>query len=232
MRHIDLRLIAKGFVLLLLSAFLCNCAFVSLKNWFEFSGTVLYKDIEKPVPNAMIAAVWRGENHDLEGNPEQCYHVKTAKTGNDGAFQIPGWREYFDYGHLRKKSVSIIVYKPGFWSEEILHPTPNLQQGKYFIETASDDNHQTTPSNRLKYLLKMVGFTGCELMPEDRVTLTPLYAAILAEAKSIAESPAELQLVASLKTWTAFVTPEEKAEQARQAKQFKPGAQPKQAKAK
>ena len=215
MRILTIRFSRAGMAVLLLSLLSSGCAFVSLKNWFEQSGTVLYKDIEKPVPNAMIAAVWRGENAEQEGNPTICYHVKTAKTGNDGYFLIPGWREYFKFSHLREKDVFIIVYKPGFWSETILQSAPTVSKNTYYIEPVSDDNRQTSTKNRLKYLQKLVGLTGCNVESADRSKLMPLYDSILAEAKKIAETPMEKKIVESLTTWTQFVSPEQKAKQAK-----------------
>jgi len=185
-----------------------GCAFFSLKNWFDAAGDVKYRDIDKGAPNVHVAAVWRGQNTDKE-NTFECYHVYATKTDNQGKFHIEGWREYFGYGHLAEKKMSIIVYKPGFWDKDLLRDAPTEKEHSYYIESADDKNGQTNGSERLKFLQKLVGLTSCDVKNPNRSQLKPMFDDILAEAEPLAKSPIDKKILASIKTWTEFVSPDQ-----------------------
>ncbi|MFV2057118.1 MAG: hypothetical protein ACC707_11670 [Thiohalomonadales bacterium] len=196
------------FTLLILLIVLTStgCAFVSLKNWFEANGQVIYLDNTQPVPNALIAAVWRGKNMDTENGDPICYHVETTRTDNDGAFKIPAWKEYFEYGNISEKKLFVVIYKPGFWTQQTLLLAPSDSQvRKYRIESISDQNRQTVSKYRLRYLQKIVGLTSCNITGANRPKLQELYTAILAEAEDIAQTPKDKKIVESLRNWTSFV---------------------------
>jgi len=192
---------------------LSGCAFFSLKNWFDGEGEVRYRDINKGAPHVHVLAVWRGQNTEKE-NTFECYHVYATQTDTDGKFFIKGWREYFSYSHLNEKKMSLIIYKPGFWSEELLRHAPTERDNKYYIEGADDKNGQTNSSKRLKYLQKMVGLASCDVHSPTRSQLRPMFEDILSEAEPLAKSPLDKKILASIKTWTLFVSPQPKKKKA------------------
>lgn len=185
-----------------------GCAFFSLKNWFDAEGEVKYRDINKGAPNVHVAAIWRGQNTEKE-NTFECYHVYATKTDNDGQFFIQGWREYFGYSNLIEKKMSLIIYKPGFWDKELLRKAPTEREHTYFIEGVDEKNGQTRNSERLKYLQKLVGLTSCDVHNPNRSQLKAMFEDILAEAKPLAQSPLDKKILASIETWTLFVSPDE-----------------------
>jgi len=191
-------------VLVTLSTLLSGCAFFSLKNWFSTEGEVKYRDINKGAPNVHVAAVWRGQNTNKD-NAFECYHVYATKTDVDGHFVIEGWREYFDYGYLQEKKMSLIVYKPGFWDKDILREPPTEKEHTYFLESVDDKNGQSNGSERLKFLQKLVGLTSCDPTNPNRNQLKPMFDDILAEAEPLANSPLDKKILASIQTWTKFV---------------------------
>jgi hypothetical protein len=183
-----------------------GCALVSLKNWFEQDGKILYEDNGQPVPNAIVAAVWRGKNSDAEDAGTICYHVETTRSDNDGKFRIPGWREYFEFSKITDKEVSFVIYKPGFWSPEALLKVPaGTKPGVYKLQSLSKENRQTNSKFRLKYLQKLVGLTSCNITSVDRPKLEDLYAGILSEAEDVASTAIDKKIVKSLRNWTSFV---------------------------
>lgn len=220
MRRIRLNLRAVLAICLLTNV--SGCAFFSLKNWFDAEGTVKYRDINKPTPNVHIAAVWRGMNTENE-NAFECYHVYATKTDNEGKFTVRGWREYFTYGHLKEKKMSIIMYKPGFWDKELLHElSRNKDTTTFYIEAASDKNRQTYPTERLKFLQKLVGLTSCDIKNPSRSQLKPMFDDILDEAEGLAKTDIDKKILASIKTWTNFVSGiQEKKSEPQQAKKQK-----------
>lgn len=198
---------------LVTSITLSGCAFFSLKNWFDAQGEVKYRDIDKGAPHVHVLAVWRGQNTEKE-NTFECYHVYATQTDNEGKFFIKGWREYFGFSHLNEKTMSLIIYKPGFWDPELLRRAPTERQFTYYIEGADDKNGQTNNSKRLKYLQKMVGLASCDVNSPNRSQLRPMFEDILSEAEPLAKSPLDKKILGSIKTWTLFVSPQPKKKKA------------------
>ena len=115
---------------------------------------------------------------------------------------------------LFTKSSSLIVYKAGYWSESVVQDWPvqlkkdwTLQKDiKFYLDPISEKNQQTDSKNRLKYLQKTIGLTGCTLDPLGKKRMSMLYTAVLKEAKNVAITDMDHKIVQSIDNWTSFVS--------------------------
>ncbi len=135
-----------------------------------------------------------------------CYHVESAKSDEKGQFSINSWHEQNSYQHIIDKSTAVIVYKLGFWRKNVAQTIPTESPMQLYMETNSNRNQQISPSHRLRYLQKTIGSTACHLDDKDRKNLRELYKSVLNEAKSIAVSVEDKNIVRSIKSWTTFAT--------------------------
>jgi len=193
-------------ILLFMLISLLSCASTLNQTWNPLDGKVTYADNDTPIDNAVIVAIWKGQMKD-KGEPVRvCYHVETTTSNNKGQFSINSWREQNNYKHIYDKSTAIIVYKPGYWRKDITETIPTKSPIKLYLEKNSSRNQQTLSKHRMRYLQKTVASTTCHLDDSDRKKLLSLYQSVLTEAKTVAESEQDKNIVRSLKSWTTFAS--------------------------
>ena len=185
---------------------LFSCASTTNQIWKSLEGKVLNATDGKPIDNALVFAIWKGQMLDKGETLRVCYHVESAISDNKRLFSLQSWQEQNNYTHITEKSTAMIVYKPGYWREVVSTAIPTKNPIKLYVEINSNRNQQIIPEYRLKYLQKIVGSTACHLDDSDRKKLSVLYGSVLKEAKTVAETEDDEIIVQSIKSWTRFAS--------------------------
>lgn len=156
------------------------------------SGKVIDASTNKPVEGVIVVARWIGHLATWAHGSTNCYHVESTTTDGNGEFHIPKWKKDYTEDWQRNVSpryVDVTVYKPGY------------QQTLGDAERQSDKNviyylepFKGAREERLKYLLAMSG--NC--FSEEFEQLTPLIKALYQEAKHLAITGADSEIVNSL----------------------------------
>jgi len=193
-------------ILILMIMLLFSCASSPKQTWKPLEGKVLNTKNGNPIDNALVFAIWKGQMLDKGETLRVCYHVESAKANDKGLFSLQSWQEQNNYTHITNKSTAMIVYKPGYWREEIATSIPKKNPIKLYLEKNANTNQQINPEHRLRYLQKTVGSTACHLDDADRKKLSELYQAVLNEAKNVAQSEEDDLIVRSIKSWTSFAS--------------------------
>jgi len=188
---------------------IAGCAVLGGKKWSEVNGRILEETEDEPIADAIIVALWKGQQTHNNGNREidesVCYHVETAVSDNKGGFAISPWREPGKYGPLKNKTIHLVAFKSGYRTSEL---TATIYTGKRYVYYLADINYtdsEEARKKRLKHLQLLIGKTSCDLKGNSKTNLRPLYEAIVADAKSIAITNEDDAVVKRLQTWESFV---------------------------
>ena len=124
---------------------LLSCASTPKQTWKSLEGKVLHAENGKPIDNALVFAVWKGHMLDKGETLRVCYHVESAKSNEKGVFSLQSWQEQNNYTHITDKSTAMIVYKPGYWRQEVASNIPTKNPSKLYLEKISNKNQQMIP---------------------------------------------------------------------------------------
>ncbi|WP_455203579.1 hypothetical protein [Kaarinaea lacus] len=185
--------------------FVAACSSMSAKNWNQQRGQVVNSDSQQPVWGANIVAVWKGSVKQNGDKHSVCYNIIVENSDTQGHFTIPPFAETDDVRKIQDKTMKLVIYKPGFWSESINQVLDAKQQNKVYLEPVSDENRQTNGKQRLKYLQQVIGATGCNIQNDAKIKLHKMYNQIMAEAEQAAQTKEDWKKVKSMKNWTEFV---------------------------
>jgi hypothetical protein len=212
LRSIKGRLILIGVLMLCLFLVACPRSNLNSKakskphHWEKQRGTVVLSSTNRPVSFTTVLAIWKGKYEKKSGGTQPiCYHIEVAKTDKEGKFTISSWNQDYDTSYIQNKSASLILYKPGYWAEQLEHQQPSDGNNIYHIEQISRANKQRSSKHRLNYLQRLVSKTSCDLRGDGRYKLRQVYFDILKEASQVAKTQNDKKKLASLKVWTSFV---------------------------
>ena len=142
-------------------------------------GRVLEEGTDKPIPGAIVIVRWIGRTTSgsmfVEAR-DVCYHVETAETDENGGYQIKAWsqEQHKDYT-VTFDQMAVDAYKPGYGFSSAV---PRNDEDMYL------DPFKGTGPERLIYLKRMFGATGCDAQNESRKNMLPFLNALYAEAKA------------------------------------------------
>jgi hypothetical protein len=142
------------------------------------SGKVLEEKTDKPIPGAIVVVRWIGRTTSGSMYVEAhnvCYHVETATTDEQGGYQTKAWSQaqHKDYT-VKFHNMQVDAYKQDY----------GLSQAA----TRNDEDVYLAPfkgtsGERLAYLKRIYGATGCGAQNESEKNMLPLLKALYDEAK-------------------------------------------------
>jgi len=174
--------------LLLAVPLLASCAL----SGGAIKGKLLEQGTNKPIPGGIVLVRWYG--HVSSGSifveaRTLCYHVETSTTDEQGRYQTKAWRQpqkkdytvKFDY-------IGVQGFKRGY---QLPYGKPQVEGKTYLVP------FNGTRKERLENL-KLQARAGCEGPKDNLKKLIPLYRALYEEAKSIAITTDDKEIVKSL----------------------------------
>lgn len=197
------------FFLTLLSLFIGACSVLGTK-YPEMRGRVLHEIHDKPIPDTMVVALWKGTEGSGDNKKTVCYHVEYTQADDKGFFSFPEWRESSSYDHLKDTKIYVYAFHKHYRTSELTKQVITEKNYNYYLAKPREiEDENKAREDRLRYLQQFVGDTTCDLEGESRTNLKPMYAAIVEEAEQIAVTDKDRQMALRLKSWLAFVTPPE-----------------------
>lgn len=197
--------VRKFSIILITSFMLWSCTTLDTKNWDTHQGQVIDAKTKNSLEQVNVIAVWKGLYTKNGVTTTTCYHAEILDTDNNGNFQVPAWQESTDFAAVYDKSLSVVLYKVGYWSKNTSHALNQNSPTVIYMEPVSTNNRQNRSKYRLKYLQKIVSLTSCELWGEGKNKLLAVFQQIVAEAESVAKTSKDDKVVESIKKWTQFV---------------------------
>jgi len=197
--------IGSFLLIILVFAAISGCAALGGKKWPEVNGRILEEAQDTPITDAIIVALWKGQQKRDNKEESLCYHVESTVSDSKGGFAISTWREPGKFSTVQGKTVHLLAFKQGYRTSEL---TTTIYTGKRYVYYLADidyDNSAEARQKRLKHLQLLIGKTSCDLKGDSKENLQQLYAAIVAEAKSIAITGEDDAVVERLQTWESFV---------------------------
>jgi len=164
------------------------------------SGRVLEEGTGKPLTGAIVVVRWIG--HTTSGSiyveaRDVCYHVETATTDERGAYQTKAWsqEQHKDYT-VKFDHMLVDTYQRDYGFPQ----TPSQKDGIVYLAP-----FKGAGGERLKYLERMLDATRCGSQNDTERNLHALYYTMYEEAKSIAVSKEDAEIVDTLRYWASFV---------------------------
>ncbi len=161
-------------------------------------GTVLEEGTNKPVPEAIVIARWSGHLATFAHGKTVCYHVLSTTTDENGTYRFPAWKKKITEDwqkNVDPETVVITAHKPGY--EEYRPPgyvrTEEFKRNIRYLQPFTGGRGE-----RLEYLKRVSGATGCSDKKEIERNLLPLYRALYEEAKGIAVTKEDREKVETL----------------------------------
>ena len=198
------------FVLTLLVTLAISACGILGTKYPEMHGRVLHEIHDKPIPDTIVVALWKGLEGTGDGAKTVCYHVEQTETDDKGYFTIPNWREPSSYDHLKDRKIYAYAFHKHYRTSELSKQIITDKNYIYYLAKPRQvDDENKARENRLRYLQQLVGDTTCDLEGDSRVNLKPMYSAIVEEAEQLVVTEKDRLIVQQLKSWLAFVTPPE-----------------------
>jgi hypothetical protein len=187
----------------------CGLAFLVLSShwWLLYGGpvrgSVLDASTSRPLPNTMVVVKWIGSMSGVHGASYPCYHVVLTKTGEDGHFYVPFWWKQTYAGANSwaqgiwtttvERPIEYAAYRPGYVMTQPVYPMGrgddfNIRMEPFTGATQERLSYLAGPFNRE---------IACSAYEES---LLPIYEAAYAEAKAIARSAVEQELLDTILT--------------------------------
>ena len=159
----------------------------------EINGKVIDEETNKPIPGATVSALWIGNVFALVDTQSACVHAQASTTDYRGEFNMPEWRKESQIGWVRHIKPSIIAHKHGYIFSRYENNTIYLKPFRGNV------------SERLEYLSTILDANRCGSKDESERTLHHLYNSMYQEAKRIAISENDKEIVDNLHYWSSFV---------------------------
>jgi len=152
-------------------------------------GRVLEEGTNKPIPGAIVVVKWIGLTTSGSWFVEAstvCYHVETATTDGQGNYQTKAWRQpqHKDYT-VKFDRIGVDAYKPGYGFPGKLSQVKGIEYLAPFRGSREE---------RLKFLSRIEGATGCGGGGDSKKNLLPFDRAVYEEALRIA-MPVDREIV-------------------------------------
>lgn len=199
------------------------CAKDLLLSSPAIEGKVTEVGSRNPIPGAIVAGFWQGH---VGYSGTVCYHVETATTDTAGRFVLPGWEKSSPYGDAPRsetRRMLISVYKPGYETTNYAKGRfYRREDGKYVVTLNDKPNEPKvvnslkeaqmavgindrylkpftgTRGERLEYLSRLHGATGCGAQDDTEKNRVPFLKALYQEALPLAQTEEEKRKVESI----------------------------------
>jgi|GEM_PF-5742750 len=178
-------------LLLLLLLPLAACG-VSSK---PIEGRVVDAETKKPLAGAIVIGRWEKTQSILMADSRTYFaHVETAATDGDGRYRMPQW-EGRAPSYLDAYQAGYEKYWPAGYGS-----TEDFKRNVLYLAPFKGSREE-----RLKYLERSLDATRCGTQDDTERNLYVLYSAMYEEAKKIAVSKADGEIVDTLRYWASFV---------------------------
>jgi hypothetical protein len=157
-------------------------------------GKVLDERFDRPIPDVFVIARWTCQaGHD---SGAACYHVSASTTDAQGRYEFPAWKKEGKDYCVAHPYVYLRAYKPGYAESDFSSVLKEITHLQPFTGGTEE---------RMGYLRRVSSSTGCLEAGESMKNLLPLKRALYEEARSIAVTPADKQLVENLLSISEFI---------------------------
>ena len=158
-------------------------------------GKVLEEGTNKPIPEAIVIARWSGHLATFAHGKTVCYHVLSATTDEHGAYRFPAWKKKITENwqkNVDPETVVVTAHKPGY---EAHRPpgyarTEAFKQNVRYLKSFAGGREE-----RLRYLERVFGSTGCGAQDESEKNLIPFLKMLYDEAQDLAQTKDDKKLV-------------------------------------
>ncbi len=141
------------------------------------SGQVLEEGTHKPVPGAIVVVKWVGSVPAFADSQTVCVHVESTVTDQQGKYELPGWSKPSTVGPVVMNLGPVVTaYKPSYgWLEK-----PSQKEEIVYLA-----QFRGTTSERLDFLLRVLGNTSCGSQDESEKNLINVRKALYEEAQNL-----------------------------------------------
>lgn len=155
------------------------------------AGKILEEGTDKPIPNAIVIVLWDGSVPSLADSHSVCVHVDTTVTDSKGNYHFAPWRKRSKFGPVIDVGPVVSAYKAGY--EQMLLGEP---------QSAHLAPFRGERVKRLQYIERLKQATAhCASPNAEGKNLIPLYQALYAEAKSLAQTNNEQDIANGFLSW-------------------------------
>lgn len=173
-------------LLLLLPLAACDLLGPPVVSGKAVDGAVLEEGSTKPIAEAIVVARWIGDLPGIADSKTVCYHVLSTTSDEQGRFHFSPWQKEANEWQrkIKRGVVYIFAYKRGY----------------AFVNTKADNTVYLEPfrgtrEERLKYLKRVDGGSGCGSAGESAKNLAVLRKALYEEALAVASGKGEDQRI-------------------------------------
>ena len=155
-------------------------------------GQVLDEATGKPIADAIVVVRWKGDWWAVVESKTTCYHVETARTDINGKYHIAAWSLPWKAADttVSGKVVYFNAYKIGYELSEKISSK---------LETVLLTSFKGTKDERFDYLDTLARTSSCAGGGESRKNLYRLYAPLVEEAETSAETESQEMLMQYMK---------------------------------
>lgn len=148
-------------------------------------GQVLEEGTNKPIPGAIVVVLWKATIGTIGHGRTICYHVETATTDDQGSYRTQAWKKPSPYGDIANRHWVPAAYKSAY--ESVRYGNKSTVHLKPFVGARGGR-------------LRAIWSSGvqCGSAGESEKNLIPLYRALYDEAKPLAESNEDTNIVNAL----------------------------------
>ena len=140
-----------------------------------------------PLSDVIVVATWHGTVSSLAGGTGICFHVESTTTDAKGHYYIPAWKKQTKFARSKDQFVDVIVYKSGYqWPDKVLE-----KGNESYLSLAKE-----TSGERLAHLSRVA--ISCSDKRDIDINLLPLYKALYKEAKNLAVTKEDKDVVETL----------------------------------
>lgn len=169
---------------------------VSACKWSggSIEGRVLEEGTDRPIPDAVVVATWTGSVSAIVDSQTVCIHVDSTTTDSQGRFNFPRWSKESTFGGVTGIGPDVYAYRAGY------------EQKKFSSKDVRLSPFSGSPQQRLAdFQRKLFGIRPCTRPEKNGRQLIPLYRAFYEEARQIARTKGDQEIVAAITAEIQYV---------------------------
>ena len=144
-------------------------------------GRVLEVGTNKPIPGAIVVVRWTGSMFAFVESQTKCVHVETATTDAEGYYKVAFWVGTFP-GWIQDLRPDATAYKVGY-----MRSPEYFKQQSYRKNVELMEPFKGLSGERLEYLARLHGSTGCGAQNGSEKNRLLLLKALYEEARSLGD---------------------------------------------
>lgn len=152
-------------------------------------GTILEEGTNKPISGVNVVVRWEGTALSFAHSQSVCIHVESTITDERGHYYIPAWTASAQPMGVRDLRPIVTAHKIGYQRSEVVADKSGVRFLKRFVGESGE---------RLAYLMRVLGNSGCGGENESSKNSLPLLKALRDEAISLAKTDDEKSKVETI----------------------------------